>query len=83
MSTLIHARHGGHQDGPVPGRAEQKARALGLTSATGLVVGSIVGDWTNSYHSILVIIASYPVYRFATWLRTRGRAVSTDAASAS
>jgi basic amino acid/polyamine antiporter, APA family len=53
MSTLIHARHGGHQDRPVPGRAEQKARALGLTSATGLVVGSIVGTGVFAMPAVL------------------------------
>src|SRR5690242_20530285 len=53
MSTLIHARHGGHQDHPVPGRAEQKARALGLTSATGLVVGSIVGTGVFAMPAVL------------------------------
>jgi hypothetical protein len=43
MSTLTRARHGGHDQQPAPTRAQRKARALGLTSATGLVVGSIVG----------------------------------------
>jgi hypothetical protein len=43
MSTDIRARHGGQDRQPAPTRAQQKARALGLTSATGLVVGSIVG----------------------------------------
>ena len=33
MSALIHSRHGGQHKRPTPGRAEQKARALGLTSA--------------------------------------------------
>jgi basic amino acid/polyamine antiporter, APA family len=52
MSTLIHARHGG-QHKPAPGRAEQKARALGLTSATGLVVGSIVGTGVFAMPAVL------------------------------
>ena len=39
MSTVIRAPHGGHDQKPAPTRAQQKARALGLTSATGLVVG--------------------------------------------
>ena len=44
MSTIVSARPSGGQDHePAPTRAQQKARALGLTSATGLVVGSIVG----------------------------------------
>jgi amino acid permease len=53
MSTLIHARHGGHHKRPAPGRAEQKARALGLTSATGLVVGSIVGTGVFAMPAVL------------------------------
>ncbi len=44
MSTLVGPRTGGGQNHePAPTRAQQKARTLGLTSATGLVVGSIVG----------------------------------------
>ena len=42
MSTLTRARHGGHDQQPAPTRTQAKARALGLTSATGLVIGSIV-----------------------------------------
>jgi APA family basic amino acid/polyamine antiporter len=53
MSTLIHARRGGHDQRPAPGRAEQKARALGLTSATGLVVGSIVGTGIFAMPAVL------------------------------
>src|SRR5690349_12902248 len=53
MSTLIHARPGGHHKRPAPGRAEQKARALGLTSATGLVVGSIVGTGVFAMPAVL------------------------------
>ncbi|HEX5295827.1 MAG TPA: amino acid permease [Streptosporangiaceae bacterium] len=57
MSTLIHARHGGHHQRPAPGRAQQKAqqkaRALGLTSATGLVVGSIVGTGVFAMPAVL------------------------------
>ena len=53
MSTLIHARHGGHHERPVPDRTEQKARALGLTSATGLVVGSIVGTGVFAMPAVL------------------------------
>jgi APA family basic amino acid/polyamine antiporter len=53
MSTLIHARHGGHRNRPAPGRAEQKARALGLTSATGLVIGSIVGTGVFAMPAVL------------------------------
>jgi basic amino acid/polyamine antiporter, APA family len=44
MSIDVGARpRGGADQGPAPSRAQRKARALGLTSATGLVVGSIVG----------------------------------------
>ena len=38
---------------PAPGRAEQKARALGLTSATGLVIGSIVGTGVFTMPAVL------------------------------
>jgi len=56
--------------------------ALVLIGAAAFIVGSIVGDRTNSVHSILVIIASYPVYRVTSWwLRTR--AVADGAASVS
>jgi basic amino acid/polyamine antiporter, APA family len=53
MSSVIHARHGGHDHLPVPTRAQQKARALGLTSATGLVVGSIVGTGVFAMPAVL------------------------------
>lgn len=53
MSTLIHVRRGGHGQEPAPGRAQQKARALGLTSATGLVVGSIVGTGVFAMPAVL------------------------------
>ena len=43
MSTLIHPRHRGYDQPPAPSRTQSKARALGFTSAAGLVVGSIVG----------------------------------------
>jgi basic amino acid/polyamine antiporter, APA family len=49
MSTTIKARPTG---GP-PSRTEQKARALGLTSATGLVVGSIVGTGVFAMPAVL------------------------------
>ena len=53
MSTVIRARHGGHDQQPAPTRAQQKARALGLTSATGLVVGSIVGTGVFAMPAVL------------------------------
>jgi APA family basic amino acid/polyamine antiporter len=54
MSTLISARTGGGQDHePVSYRTQQKARALGLTSATGLVVGSIVGTGVFAMPAVL------------------------------
>ncbi len=49
MSTIVKARP---TDGP-PSRTEQKARALGLTSATGLVVGSIVGTGVFAMPAVL------------------------------
>jgi basic amino acid/polyamine antiporter, APA family len=54
MSTLVGPRTGGGQDHePAPTRAQQKARALGLTSATGLVVGSIVGTGVFAMPAVL------------------------------
>ena len=54
MSTIVSARPtGGHDQQPAPTRAQQKARALGLTSATGLVVGSIVGTGVFAMPAVL------------------------------
>ena len=54
MSALVGPRIGGGQDHePAPTRAQQKARALGLTSATGLVVGSIVGTGVFAMPAVL------------------------------
>jgi basic amino acid/polyamine antiporter, APA family len=54
MSTLTGPRTGGGQDHePAPTRAQHKARALGLTSATGLVVGSIVGTGVFAMPAVL------------------------------
>jgi basic amino acid/polyamine antiporter, APA family len=39
--------------GSPPSRAEQKARALGLTSATGLVIGSIIGTGVFTMPAVL------------------------------
>jgi basic amino acid/polyamine antiporter, APA family len=54
MSIDISARRSGgaHQE-PTPGRAQQKARALGVTSATGLVIGSIVGTGVFAMPGVL------------------------------
>ncbi|MGZ4543750.1 MAG: hypothetical protein ACXVXI_11640 [Mycobacteriaceae bacterium] len=38
---------------PAPSPTEQKARALGLTSATGLVVGSIIGTGVFTMPAVL------------------------------
>ena len=46
-------RHRGHDQPPAPSRAQSKARALGLTSATGLVVGSIVGTGVFAMPAVL------------------------------
>jgi basic amino acid/polyamine antiporter, APA family len=54
VSALIPARPGGGQaHQPAPTRAQQKARALGLTSATGLAVGSIVGTGVFAMPAVL------------------------------
>ena len=54
MFTLTGPRIGGGQEHePGPDRAQQKARALGLTSATGLVVGSIVGTGVFAMPAVL------------------------------
>ena len=54
MSIITRARPGGEPDQqPAPTRAQQKARALGLTSATGLVIGSIVEEVFESPASIV------------------------------
>ena len=54
MSTLTGPRVGGGQEHePASDRAQQKARALGLTSATGLVVGSIVGTGVFAMPAVL------------------------------
>jgi basic amino acid/polyamine antiporter, APA family len=39
--------------GAAPSRAEQKAQALGLTSATGLVIGSIIGTGVFTMPAVL------------------------------
>ncbi len=49
MSTATRAQHGGHDQQHAPTRAQRKARALGLTSATGLVIGSIVGTGVSPW----------------------------------
>ena len=54
MSIDVRSRfsHGaGHE--PVPTPAQRKARALGLTSATGLVIGSIVGTGVFAMPGVL------------------------------
>jgi basic amino acid/polyamine antiporter, APA family len=54
MTTLVGPRLGGGQDHEAaPTRAQQKARALGLTSATGLVIGSIVGTGIFAMPAVL------------------------------
>jgi APA family basic amino acid/polyamine antiporter len=54
MSTLVGPRLGGGQDHEAaPTRAQQKARTLGLTSATGLVIGSIVGTGVFAMPAVL------------------------------
>jgi basic amino acid/polyamine antiporter, APA family len=53
MSAHVSVRPSGASQEPVPTRAQQKARALGLTSATGLVVGSIVGTGVFAMPAVL------------------------------
>ena len=54
MSIIERARHdGGSVQEPALTRAQQKAHALGLTSATGLVVGSIVGTGVFAMPAVL------------------------------
>jgi len=57
MSTVTRVPHGGHDQKPAPTRAQQKARALGLTSATGLVVGSM-------YQAMVLVLAGVIIYPF-------------------
>lgn len=47
--------------------------AIVLAGAAAFIVGSIVGDRENSVRSILVLLASYPVYRLSAWWRDRRR----------
>jgi APA family basic amino acid/polyamine antiporter len=47
--------------------------AIVLLGAAAFIVGSIVGDRQNSVRSILVLVASYPVYRASAWWRERRR----------
>jgi APA family basic amino acid/polyamine antiporter len=42
-----------HKPGPLSPRNQQKARALGLTSATGLVIGSIIGTGVFAMPAVL------------------------------
>jgi APA family basic amino acid/polyamine antiporter len=54
MSIHAIARPGsGHDRNPEPSRAQRKSQALGLTSATGLVVGSIVGTGVFAMPAVL------------------------------
>ena len=45
--------------------------ALVLLGAIAFIAGSIIGDRTNSIRSILVIVASYPVFRIFKWFRDK------------
>jgi len=54
MSTNVDAQSGsGARQEPAPARAQQMARTLGLTSATGLVAGSIVGTGVFAMPAVL------------------------------
>lgn len=53
-AVSAHPRVGPHREPELPSaRDQQKARALGLTSATGLVVGSIVGTGVFAMPAVL------------------------------
>jgi basic amino acid/polyamine antiporter, APA family len=54
MSTTVGARSGrAPLPEPMSGKDQQKARALGLTSATGLVIGSIIGTGVFTMPAVL------------------------------
>jgi len=44
---------GAHEEPPSSSKTEQKARALGVTSATGLVIGSIIGTGVFTMPAVL------------------------------
>ena len=51
--------------------------AIVLIGAIAFVVGSFISDRDNSMRSLMVIIASYPVYRLTVYLRQRRTATAT------
>jgi basic amino acid/polyamine antiporter, APA family len=55
MSSTASARPlpGAREDPPASSKTEQKARALGVTSATGLVIGSIIGTGVFTMPAVL------------------------------
>jgi basic amino acid/polyamine antiporter, APA family len=53
MSTMTHPRGAPVPHGEMSERNRQKARALGLTSATGLVIGSIIGTGVFAMPAVL------------------------------
>jgi len=57
-------------EGPLSPRDEEKARALGLTSATGLVVGSIIGTGVFTMPAVLAC----PIERDPAWKQARSTA---------
>jgi len=53
VSTRRHREASDDSAQPMSGRAQRKARALGLTSATGLVIGSIIGTGVFAMPGVL------------------------------
>lgn len=45
--------------------------AIVLLGAVAFIIGSFVSDRANTLKSVAVLLASYPVYRLVTWLRSR------------
>jgi basic amino acid/polyamine antiporter, APA family len=45
--------------------------AIVLLGAVAFVVGSFFGDRANTLKSVVVLVASYPLYRLVIWLRAR------------
>jgi basic amino acid/polyamine antiporter, APA family len=56
MSSIVSAPPpGGLHEEPASAKDQQKARALGLTSATGLVVGTVIGAGVFTMPAVLAV----------------------------
>ena len=74
MSSAVSAHPPGglHQDPePMSAKDQQNARALGLTSATGLVIGSIIGTGVFTMPAVLAAAgtSSLVVLAVSRWAR--------------